>query len=162
MLTKTGVPTVEQVLSKFPKRTVLMKPKAIIECYEDIPCNPCETSCPFNAIRIGENINQIPEIDFDTCTGCALCVPSCPGLAVVIAQIKGDRAWFKIPYEFLPKPKKGEIWQGLNRHGVTICDALIEGVMESPKNDHTSLVTVSVPESALYDFITIQVKDHEK
>ena len=32
-----------QVLSRFPKENDLLKPKAILECYEDIPCNPCST-----------------------------------------------------------------------------------------------------------------------
>jgi Fe-S-cluster-containing hydrogenase component 2 len=162
MLNKTGVPTLKQIESIFPKRSVLIKPKAVIECYEDIPCNPCETSCPFDAIKIGDNINTQPSLDVDACTGCAICVPSCPGLAIIIASIKEDRAWFKIPYEFLPKPIKGDLWDGVNREGNIICDATIESVMHSPKNDHTTLVTVSVPEAFLYDFITIQVKKHEK
>jgi Fe-S-cluster-containing hydrogenase component 2 len=158
MLNKTGVPTIEQIESKFPTRQVLIKPKAIIECYEDIPCNPCETSCPFDAIDIGDNINLKPELDLDKCTGCAVCVPSCPGLAIIIAQVKEDEAIFKIPYEFLPKPEKNQVWHGVNRKGEIICDAKILSVLENKKQDHTTLVTVSVPESYLYDFVTIREK----
>ncbi len=38
MLSKTGIPSKEQVKERFPKDiATLKKPKAIIECYEDIP-----------------------------------------------------------------------------------------------------------------------------
>ncbi|MBW2487610.1 MAG: hypothetical protein JRE72_09330, partial [Deltaproteobacteria bacterium] len=29
---------------------------AVLECLEDIPCNPCESSCKFDAITVGEDI----------------------------------------------------------------------------------------------------------
>src|SRR5690554_7479321 len=109
MLDKDGVATIEQVRSRFPNQDIIVKPKAILECYEDIPCNPCSTSCPFDAIDIGENINKQPKLDPDKCTGCGICVTHCPGLAIIVAQIKFDQAIFKIPYEFNPKPKVGDI-----------------------------------------------------
>ncbi len=158
MLNKTGVPTKEQVLSRFFDQEVMIKPKAILECYEDIPCNPCETSCPFDAIVIGENINTQPQLIPDVCTGCGICVTSCPGLAIIVAQLVGDRAVFKIPYEFLPVPQKGEVWLGINRQGNVICDAKIESILLNKKQDHTALVTVSVPGLYLHDFVTIRSK----
>jgi Fe-S-cluster-containing hydrogenase component 2 len=158
MLNKTGIPEKELVLSRFPNQKALLKPKAILECYEDIPCNPCSTSCPFDAIEIGPNINVQPHLLVDVCTGCGVCVPSCPGLAIVIAQIRGNDAVFKIPYEFIPIPIKNEIWDGVNRSGEVICDALIENVVINKKQDHTAVVTVSVPVEFLHDFVTIRVK----
>lgn len=162
MLNKIGVPSKEQIESKFPTRQLLIKPKAIIECYEDIPCNPCSTACPFDAIYIGKNINDIPQLDIEKCTGCAICVPSCPGLAIIIAQVKEDQAIFKIPYEMLPKPKPNEVWHGVDRHGKIICDAHIDKVLVNNKQDHTTLVTVFVPIDYLYDFVTIREKKDER
>ncbi|MCK7484965.1 MAG: 4Fe-4S binding protein [Bacillus subtilis] len=89
------------------KRVHLVKPKAIIECYEDIPCNPCETSCPFGAIEIGPDINQQPRLIVEKCTGCSICVTSCPGLAIIVAQSDGVAGRLKLPYEFLPRPRQG-------------------------------------------------------
>ena len=158
MLNQTGIPSKEQVDSRFPEKKALLKPKAILECYEDIPCNPCQTSCPFEAIMIGDNINTQPKLLVDKCTGCALCVPSCPGLAIVVAQLKENQAIFKVPYEFLPMPKVGEQWHGVNRKGEVICEAKINHVLLTNKQDHTAVVTVSVPESYLYEFVTIRSK----
>lgn len=159
MLNQTGIPTLKQVLSRFPETKALISPKAILECYEDIPCNPCETCCPFDAIHIGPNINVQPTLDVVACTGCGICVTSCPGLAIIVAQVKGNEAQFKIPYEFLPYPEKGEIWHGLNRSGDVICDAIIDQILINKKQDHTVLVTVSVPVIHLHDFVTIRVKN---
>ncbi|MBN2300385.1 MAG: 4Fe-4S binding protein [Acholeplasmataceae bacterium] len=159
MLNKSGVPTKEQVLSRFFDEKTLIRPKAILECYEDIPCNPCETSCPFDAIVIGENMNTQPKLIVDKCTGCGICVTSCPGLAIIVAQLIGNLAVFKIPYELLPLPKKGEEWFGINRNGDVICDAKIEAVLAGKKQDHTALVTVSVPKKWIHDFVTIRGKN---
>ncbi len=158
MLNKTGIPEKELVLSRFPNLKALIRPKAILECYEGIPCNPCSTSCPFDAIEIGPNINIQPHLLVDVCTGCGVCVPSCPGLAIIIAQIRDNDAVFKIPYELLPMPEKDAIWDGVNRSGEVICNALIERIAINKKQDHTAIVTVSVPVEFLHDFVTIRVK----
>lgn len=161
MLDKTGIASKEQVLSRFPKKELLVKAKAIIECYQDIPCNPCQTSCPFGAIFIGEDINQQPKLIVEKCTGCGICVTSCPGLAIMLAKTEREKAVFKIPYEFLPVPKVGEIWYAVDRSGEIIGDAFIEMVQSIPRQDKTVLVTVSTIIDYLYDFVTIRSKDHE-
>ncbi len=156
MLSRDGVASVEQVKSRFPSNDTLLKAKAITECYEAIPCNPCSTVCPSNAIHIGVDINTPPVVDFDLCTGCGICVYNCPGLAIVTAQIVGDKARFKLPYEFRPLPIKEEIWDGVNRSGEVICKALIERVTYTAKVDRTALVQVSVPLEFLNEFVTIR------
>jgi len=158
MLHKTGVPTIEQVSSRFPKHTLLLKPKAIIECYEDIPCNPCSTSCPFDAITIGEDINKQPVVDFDNCTGCGVCVYSCPGLAIFTVHEQVDHFLFKIPYEFVPYPNEHEVVYGINREGNILGDVIINKIRLSKKQDKTALLEVRVPKQFLYDFITVRRK----
>lgn len=158
MLEKDGVATKEQVYSRFPTQEILTKPKAIIECFENIPCNPCSTSCLFGAITIGEDINNLPRVDFDKCTGCGVCVYSCPGLAIMVSELVGNNARFKIPYEFLPYPKVEEVWYAVNRRGEVIGDAVIEKVTLTKRQDRTLLVQVLVDKTILYDFVTIRRK----
>ncbi len=156
MIRRIGYADKELVKTKFPSEEILVRPKAIIECYQEIPCNPCETSCPFQAITIGEDINHTPVIDYSLCTGCGMCVYSCPGLAIMVAQIKDKRAYFKIPYELLPIPQIGETWHAINRKGEILCDCRIEQVMQSKKTDRTVVITASVPQEYLYDFVTVR------
>jgi Pyruvate/2-oxoacid:ferredoxin oxidoreductase delta subunit len=156
MLNNDGIPTPEQVKNRFPEDGVLIKPKAIIECYEKIPCNPCETSCPFKAITIGEDINNVPVINHDLCTGCAICVHSCPGLAIMVAQIMDNKALFKIPYEMLPLPEIGEIWDGVDRSGTIICQAKIIKIDSGKNQNQTNVIHIETDMKHLYDFITIR------
>ena len=160
MLKITGVPTLDLIKSRFPEEEYLIKPKAITECYEDIPCNPCSTSCPFDAIYIGEDINTPPQVDFNKCTGCGICVYNCPGLAIVTIQVVDDKLRYKIPYELLPLPKVDEIWNGVNRDGKVICEAKIEKVTLTKRQDKTALIQVLVDKEYMYDFVTIR-RNHE-
>ncbi|QMS85498.1 4Fe-4S binding protein [Candidatus Xianfuyuplasma coldseepsis] len=156
MLNKNGVPSKDLILSRFPDNDILVKPKAITECYEEIPCNPCSTSCPFHAITVGDDINTPPQVDFELCTGCGICVYNCPGLAIFTVQIKGDYAIYKIPYEFVPRPQKGDIMDAVNRNGDVIGQCLIEKVTFGAKQDKTALLQVQVPVTLLHEFITVR------
>lgn len=160
MLNKNGVPSIAHIKSRFPKKDMLVRPKAITECYEEIPCNPCSTSCPFDAIYIGEDINTPPKVDFDKCTGCGICVFNCPGLAIFTVQELENHLRFKIPYEFLPYPNPGDLWKAVNRNGDIIGNCVIEKIQVSKRQDKTALLTVLVDKEHLYDFVTVR-RPHE-
>jgi ferredoxin len=156
VLNQTGIPTLNQIKSKRPSENQLIKAKAITECFEAIPCNPCETSCPFGAITIGEDINTPPKVDFDKCTGCGICVYSCPGLAIHTLEVLEDYLVFQIPFELLPKPEKGDIMAAVNRSGEVIGKCEILKVSDSPKQDKTTLLKVKVDKKLIDDFITVR------
>jgi len=159
MLKKQGYPEPGLIKSKFPDEDLLVKAKAIIECYEEIPCNPCSTVCPAEAIFIGKDINSIPRLDFEKCTGCGLCITACPGLAIMTARVEGDKVRFRIPYEMLPVPVPGAIWHAVNRAGAVIGAAYIDKVFAGKKQDKTLALEVIVPYSLLYEFITVRSPD---
>ncbi len=158
MIEKDGVAPLEMVMKEFPDdKEVLINPKAIIECYKEIPCNPCETSCPFDAIHVGEDINARPKIDFDKCTGCGICVYNCPGLAISVRQLQGDKAILKIPYEFVPRPEKGSLVNVVNRNGDVITEGSVKRVQEGKNQKQTCLLHVEIHRDFIYDAITIEV-----
>ena len=59
-------------------------PHAVIECTEEIPCNPCCTACPQGAITMAEGLSSLPCLNRGKCTGCGLCIPCCPGQAIFV------------------------------------------------------------------------------
>lgn len=157
MFEKTGIPSRSLVLEQFPTLDALAKPKAIIECYKEIPCNPCSTVCPFDAIFIPEDINVRPKIDFDACTGCGLCAQICPGLAITIRQLKGPIAILNVPYEMYPMPQQGQTVNVIDRSGAFLCEGLVTRVTVSKRSENTAYVRVEIPEAFLIDAMTLEV-----
>jgi Fe-S-cluster-containing hydrogenase component 2 len=118
----------------------------IVECPQRIPCNPCNTSCAFGAILPFEDINDVPQVNYEKCTGCGVCVAVCPGLAcfVVDMTFEENKALYKLPYEMLPVPQKGDVVDCLGRFGEVVSKGTIEMVTE-PRKDRTLVVHVSAP-----------------
>jgi len=75
-----------------------------IFCYQQIPCNPCVTSCTKNCIKIdGNPIYDIP-IYTSGCIGCNQCVITCPALAITLVDKRkrnGNKVIVTLPFEFL-------------------------------------------------------------
>jgi Fe-S-cluster-containing hydrogenase component 2 len=120
---------------------------AVIECAEEIPCNPCESACPRGAIEIGENINSLPILKEELCTGCGLCIPVCPGLAIFIVDLtfSEQEALVQLPHEFLPLPKQGATVNCLNRKGQIVSQGRVVKVTNPKKYDRTPVISVAVP-----------------
>jgi len=158
MLEQTGVPTISQIESAFPPPFRLKSgPVAIIECFQPIPCNPCATSCPRQAIHPLKNINDLPVINYEKCNGCGICLLKCPGLAIMVVDMDWTehRALFKLPYEFHPLPEKGQRVQALDRSGNPVCEAFVEHVVQTANK--TAIVSVSVDKNMIKTVRNINV-----
>ena len=133
-------------------------PYVVIECPEKIPCDPCVGACPNNAITIIGSIIELPQIDYEKCTGCLVCIPRCPGLAIfVIDETPEDHAIVYIPYEFLPRPKKGDKAIGLDRDGKERCEVEITKVIDAKKFDRCAIVGFSVPKELAQEIRAIKL-----
>jgi Fe-S-cluster-containing hydrogenase component 2 len=148
MLNSTGVPTKEDIEGVLPSIERLMQgPMAIFECYQNIPCNPCYTACKVGAIEPFADINDMPKILEEKCTGCGLCIAKCPGLAISILDYaySDTEALIKIPYEFLPLPEEGERVVALDRAGEEVCEATIVKVLDVKSFDKTPIISLAFP-----------------
>ncbi|MBN2564459.1 MAG: 4Fe-4S binding protein [Candidatus Eisenbacteria bacterium] len=122
-------------------------PIVVIECVENIPCDPCMAACPKGAISIKGDLNCTPSVDTDICDGCGVCISACPGLAIFSVDMSrgGDAASVSLPYEFLPLPSKGDTVVALDRSGDPVCNAKVVRVMSSRALDRTPIVTLELP-----------------
>jgi thioredoxin reductase/Fe-S-cluster-containing hydrogenase component 2 len=145
---KTGTPSEENLKAVMPDEERLNKgPVAVTECFQRIPCDPCVYSCPYNAIKPFEDMNELPEVIFEKCIGCGICVGKCPGLAIFVLNknYSETTSTVTLPYEFLPKPAKESIVDVLDRSGAKICEGKIIRILDGKAQDKTSIVTVEVP-----------------
>ncbi len=120
----------------------------VIECTQNIPCNPCQDACPVGCILVGDNITSVPVMAEDKkCTGCGLCVASCSGQAIFLVndEYDSERASITMPYEFLPYPEAGQCGTALDRSGNPVCPAEVLSIKTSGATDQTALLTIAVP-----------------
>ncbi len=160
MLARTGIATKEMFEGRLPSQERRRKgPYVVMECYEEIPCNPCVTSCPFGAVKMG-NINELPDCDADKCSACGRCVSCCPGLAcfVIDETVGSGKVKITFPQEMLPLPKAGDTVYALGRDGSVVGQAEVVKVNSGKNLDRTNVITVLVDENLLYDVRSIQCK----
>ena len=157
---RAGIPTKADVKKVSPSSDKLERdPCVILECFERIPCNPCVDACLRGAIKIEGNINNIPEVDFDKCNGCGLCIAHCPGLAIFMVHknYSEDEALIMLPYEFIPMPEPGDIVDALGRDGKKLCNAKVVKVINTKKQDRTAIISILVPKDLVMEVRHIRV-----
>jgi Fe-S-cluster-containing hydrogenase component 2 len=122
-------------------------PVVVVECVENIPCDPCVTACPKGAITIEGDINEVPAVDYELCDGCGVCLSACPGLAIFAVDVSGDgeAGSVSLPYEFLPLPAVGDVVVTVDREGTTVGTARVTRVLSSRALDRTPIVTLELP-----------------
>ena len=155
--TDEGIPVSENLLThgfvtedeieRFPGVVKQKGIHPVIECTQNIPCNPCQDACPKKCIQIGKNITALPAINTENqCIGCGMCVASCSGQAIFLVNedYEAGYATVMMPYEFLPLPKKGDKGAALDRSGNKIGEAEVVEVRSAKAFDKTNLLTMKV------------------
>lgn len=135
-------------IERFPGVTRGTGVHPVIECTQNIPCNPCQDACPKKCIKIGTDITALPAVDPDaSCVGCGMCVASCSGQAIFLVDESYEEGFASVtlPYEFLPLPEAGVRGAALGRDGRKVCEAEVVGVKSLPAFDKTHLLTMKVP-----------------
>jgi ferredoxin len=125
---KTGILTTKDL--RLPSQKQLEKGVAILECVQEIPCNPCVESCPVHAITM-KDIN-----------------------AIFVVKITDKKAWVTLPYEFVPTPTVGDIVQAVDRTGKTRGSAVVKKVVRQGK---TMVVTIEIESRLAMDIRNIKV-----
>ena len=135
-------------IERFPGVTHRKGIHPVIECTQNIPCNPCQDACGKKCISIGDNITSLPIAVADSeCVNCGMCVASCSGQAIfLVDEDCGDgSATVTLPYEFLPLPAEGTKGIALGRNGQEVCEAAVVSVKSLKAFDKTNLLTMRVP-----------------
>lgn len=147
MYEEKGYLELNELKERLPSEERLKKgPVVIIECIQEIPCNPCQAACNRKAISEFKKITDVPLVDFNKCNGCGICIAKCPGLAIFVVwrDYKENEALIKIPYEFLPLPEVDKKYNVLNRKGEVIGKGRVEKVQSLKDNPETKIVWIAL------------------
>lgn len=139
-------------IERYPGVTKSKGIHPVIECTQNIPCNPCQDACKMGCIMIGKNITSLPAVDSNhKCIGCGMCVASCSGQAIFLVEEDVEPGYGEVtmPYEFLPLPEVGDKGMAYGRDGREVCAAEVTKVRTSKAFDHTNLLTIKVPNEML-------------
>ncbi|TRO48943.1 ferredoxin [Candidatus Bathyarchaeota archaeon] len=144
-----------------PEEIVSEKRVALIECVEEIPCNPCAVVCRLDAIE-KEGLCTPGKVDWNKCSGCTMCVAVCPGLSIFLQQIKDGKGYVTLPYELLPAPKVGMTVQLRDRSGKVVGEGRIVNPTYQARGDAYPrwVVTVEMDDPALsYEVRAIKIQE---
>ncbi len=124
--------------------------RPIFHCTQEIPCDPCTALCPQKAIRIDDDIRQLPHFigDEQTCIGCERCVLGCPGLAITLVDYRqnAERPTVSLPYELGTAIRIGEQVEVTDTGGRLLGKAEVVGVRTPRRaDDRTAVIRVQVP-----------------
>ncbi len=118
----------------------------VLHCRQEIPCNPCSTSCPKKSIKIPvENIMAAPRFEGE-CIGCFKCLVVCPGLAITIVDRRKDEKTptVSVPFEIgRGEVKKGDELELTDWEGCPLGKAKVVDIRDF-KADSTLIVQLAV------------------
>jgi len=162
MLINDGIPRAEDIAKITPPDERMDKGAVVVvECFQEIPCDPCVTACKRGAITMPSGINDIPVVDFDLCNGCSLCISWCPGLAIFVV----DKTWsdefalIMLPYEYVPVPEKGQMVAGLDRAGEKLGNFEVIRAKSGGKKNKTWTISIAVPKELAMEVRGIEIND---
>ena len=136
-------------MERYTGKTV--KAVAVLECFEQIPCNPCTRACPHGAISMEGGIHMLPVLDASKCIGCGICITHCSGQAIFVVDAENETGHVMMPYEMLPMPVKDQIVDATDREGAYVCEAIVTDVREAASFDHTAIVKLEIPAKYIDD-----------
>jgi Fe-S-cluster-containing hydrogenase component 2 len=154
----------EELKALPPEDIVVSKRVAMIECTEEIPCNPCAYVCRVDAIS-KDSLSSPGIVDFEKCSGCTACVAVCPGLSIFLQQIKDGKGYVTLPYELLPSPKAGARVELIDRSGEVVGEGVIVKPTYQARGDAYPrwVVTVEMDDPALsYEVRSIKILGDKK
>jgi NADPH-dependent 2,4-dienoyl-CoA reductase/sulfur reductase-like enzyme/Fe-S-cluster-containing hydrogenase component 2/bacterioferritin-associated ferredoxin len=137
----------------------------VFHCEQEIPCDPCTSVCPQQAISTGDDMLGRPRFIGDeigaVCNGCTKCVTICPGLAITLVDYRKESAFptVSLAHEFgKDEIRAGDTVTVLDTEGVALGQAEVTQVAAGKKMDRTVLLRIKAPAAIAPRIAGVQVQ----
>ena len=160
MLINDGIPGKDDLIKVTPSDKRFSEgPVAVVECFQEIPCDPCVKACNRGAISMPRDINDLPKVDETLCNGCGVCISMCPGLAIFVVDktYNEELALVKLPFEYVPVPQPGQYVTALDRAGEELGYFEVIKVTSGGKKNKTYTISLAVPQELAMEARDIRV-----
>jgi len=136
----------------------------VFHCYQEVPCNPCASVCPIEAVHTEEDrITGLPYRDADkACTGCLNCVGICPGLAITLVDYRKDpeRPIVTLPYEvWRDRVEPGQKVPVTDKDGAVLGRFTVRKVRVKKKMPRTLLIQIPMDRKFAQKAVGIRVQE---
>jgi sarcosine oxidase, subunit alpha len=135
----------------------------IFHCSQEVPCNPCTTVCPQNAVHTEDDrLTGLPWRDENqTCTGCLNCVAVCPGLAITLIDFRKDaeHPLVTLPYEIGRQAvAKGQLIGITDVDGSLLAQVPVVNIRQKKNYPRTLLVQVRLEKAIAKQAVGIRIQ----
>lgn len=134
----------------------------IINCIQEIPCNPCTTVCPKDCIKLdGDSIMNVPLYVNDACIGCEQCVAICPGLAITLVDYRKspDYVVVTVPFEFEEGTiNAGDTVTAVDINGDVLEETEVLSIKNVKINNRTPLVKLKASKKNAKNIVGIKIQ----
>jgi sarcosine oxidase subunit alpha len=136
----------------------------VLHCIEEIPCNPCMTSCPKDLIGTTDHPILGNPVFHGECIGCERCVAVCPGLAVTLVDFRKSSG---LPVVTLPfelgawRVSEGDILSGTDMEGRILGDVRVIGQGRAAGFPRTGLLKVEAPAAFASSLAGVSIQKRE-
>ncbi len=150
--------------SELPEKETGVFP--VFHCSQEVPCNPCTSVCPVNAIRTErDSITGLPYMpDRDKCIGCLSCVGICPGLAITVVDYRNDPEMptVTLPYEVWRRKVEAEkIVCVTDEDGDRLGRYKVEKLVSNPRFPGTLMVQVRMEKDRAKQAAGIRIREEQ-
>ncbi len=120
----------------------------VLHCVQEIPCNPCMTSCPMDLIGTEDHPIMGNPVFHGECTGCQRCVAICPGLAITLVDFRksSESPVVTVPFELGGfRVEEGELLTVTGISGEVLGRAKVLGIRKTAGFPRTGLLRLEAP-----------------
>lgn len=137
-----------KAFSGVPQQAHKFRPIASIECFEEIPCNICQTVCPTSAIQIGKiPRSKAPVLNEGACIACGICLSACPSSSISLIKEEENKSTsaLTLPWRGSKSWTLGEFAVIVNRRGENLGSARVTGILPTEPPSEVQLIQIEVP-----------------